>query len=168
MGFNVAQPKRSSHPSKIRYFLSSPLSLFSLPSSCLFPTQKGCCPTTFSLERGKNDKKKFNLVSWKQVFQEQDRGGLSVRSPTFTNLAFRGKIVWRLITGPLAWWKWVLESKYLDFPRQQLLDSNIPNRDSSKIWRLCKKAIPMMTQNISKVPRGGSSLNIGADKILGQ
>jgi len=25
-----------------------------------------------------------------------------------------------------------------------------------------------MTQNISKVPRGGASINIGADKILGQ
>lgn len=100
--------------------------------------------------------------------QTQERGGLSVRSPTFANLAFGAKIIWRLIFGPPAWWKQVRESKYLNFPRQQLLDSDIPNRDSSKIWRLCKKAIPMMTQNISKVPRGGSSINIGANKILGQ
>jgi len=40
--------------------------------------------------------------------------------------------------------------------------------DSSKIWQLCKKVIPFMIQNTSKVPMGGASINIGADKILGQ
>lgn len=117
---------------------------------------------------GKNDKRKFNLVSWKHVIQTQDRGGLSIRSPKFLNLAFGGKIAWRLITGPSSWWKRVLETKYLNFPRQQLLDSDIPNRDSSKIWQLCKKAIPLMIQNTSKVPVGGACINIGTDKILGQ
>jgi len=53
----------------------------------------------FLWQGGKNDKKKFNLVSWKQVIQSQDRGGLGIRSPKFLNLAFGGKIVWRLITG---------------------------------------------------------------------
>eukprot|EP00253_Pinus_taeda_P019461 PITA_19461 len=122
----------------------------------------------FLWQGGKNDNTKFNLVSWKQVIHALDRGGLGIRSPTFSNLSFGGKIVWRLITDPLAWWKQVLETKYLNSPRQKILNSDIPNRDSSKIGRLCKKAIPFMTQNISKVPRGGASINIGADKILGQ
>jgi len=47
----------------------------------------------FLWQGGKNDKKKFNLVSWKQVIQSQDRGGLGIISPKFLNLAFRGKIV---------------------------------------------------------------------------
>lgn len=98
----------------------------------------------FLWQGGKNDKKKFNLVNWKHVIQPQDKGGLDIRSPIFLNLAFGGKISWRLITGPSARWKRVLEIKYLNFPRQQLLDSDIPNRDSSKICRLCKKAIPFM------------------------
>lgn len=65
------------------------------------------------------------------------------------------------------WWKRGLEVKYLSSPRQQLLDSNIPNRDSTKIWKLCKQSLPMMIQNISNVPGGGDSINFGADKILG-
>jgi len=115
-----------------------------------------------------NDKNKFNLINWKQVIQPQDRGGLGIRSPKFLNLAFGGKIVWRLITGLPAWWKKVLEIKYLNFPRQQLLDRDIPNRESPKVWRLCKKAIPLIAQNTSKIPKGGASINIGADRIMGQ
>lgn len=115
----------------------------------------------------KTDKNKFNLVSWKHVIQTQDRGGLGIRSPRLLNLAFGAKTVWRLITGPTLWWKKVLEIKYLSYPRQQLLDSTIPNRESTKIWKLCKKALPFMNQNISKVPAGGTSINFGTDKILG-
>lgn len=119
------------------------------------------------MARGENDKKKFNLINWKQVIQSQDRGGLGIRSPKFINLAFGGKIVWRLITGVPAWWKKVLEIKYLKFSRQQHLDRDIPNTDSSKIWRLCKKAIPLIAHNTSKVPKGGVSINIGVDRIMG-
>lgn len=61
------------------------------------------------LWQGGNDKKKFNLINWKQVIQPQDRGGLGIRSPKFLNLAFGGKIVWRLIIdshhGGKKFWK---------------------------------------------------------------
>jgi len=93
----------------------------------------------FLWQGGKNDKKKFNLVNWKQVIESQDQVGLGIKSPKFLNLAFEGKIVWRFITGLPTWWKRVLEIKYLNYPRQQLLDKYIPNRDSSKIWCLCKR-----------------------------
>lgn len=73
-----------------------------------------------------------------------------------------------MITGPTAWWKKILEAKYLNCTRQRLLETNIPNRDSTKIWKLCKKAINFMSQNISKVPRGESSINFSIDIILGQ
>jgi len=83
-------------------------------------------------------------------------------------LAFGGKLVWHFISGYSAWWKIVFEAKYLNFPRQNLLDCDIPNKISSKIWRLCKKAIPFLAQNISKAPKGGTSIKIGLDKIMGQ
>jgi len=47
----------------------------------------------FLWQGGKNEKNKFNLVSWKQVIQCQECGGLGIRSPKLTNLAFGGKIV---------------------------------------------------------------------------
>lgn len=122
----------------------------------------------FLWQGGKNDKKKFNLANWKQVIQSQDRGGLGIRSPKFLNLAFGGKISWRFITGLSAWWKRVLEIKYLNFPRQQLLDQDIPNRYCTKILCLCKRALPFMAQNTSKVPKGGADIKIGSNKIMSQ
>eukprot|EP00253_Pinus_taeda_P013957 PITA_13957 len=73
-----------------------------------------------------------------------------------------------LKSGDTAWWKSVLEAKYLNSTRLQLLETNIPNRDSSNIWKLCKKIIPFMIQHISKVPGGGNSISISNDRILGQ
>eukprot|EP00253_Pinus_taeda_P004040 PITA_04040 len=122
----------------------------------------------FLWQGGKTVKNKFNLVGWKNIIQTQEKGGLGIRSPRLLNLALGAKIVWRLITGPTTWWKKVLEVKYLNCTREQLLDSNIPKRVCTKIWQLCKKAIPFMRQNISKVPGGGNSINFSNDKILGQ
>eukprot|EP00253_Pinus_taeda_P010059 PITA_10059 len=116
---------------------------------------------------GKNERRKFNLVVWKQVIQNQEKRGLGIIYPTLTNSAFGGKIIWRLIEDQSAWWKKVLEAKYLSHPRQQLLTTEIPNRNSTRIWKLYKKAISFMAQNVSKVPKGGSKINIGTDKIMG-
>lgn len=80
---------------------------------------------------------------------------------------FGGKIIWRLISGQSTLWKNVLEAKYLKSPRHHLLDYDIPNRACSKIWRLCKKAIPFLVQNVSKVPKGGNNIRIGANRIMG-
>lgn len=122
----------------------------------------------FLWQGGKAEKKKFNLVGWKSVIQPQEKGGLGIRSPYLLNLALGAKIVWRLITGSSAWWKSVLEAKYISDSRHKLLELNIPNRDSTHIWKLCKKIIPIMAQHVSKVPGEGSSISISKDRILGQ
>ena len=122
----------------------------------------------FLWQGGKTERKKYNLINWKQVIQPHDYGGLGIRSPQLLNLVFGGKIIWRLINGESTWWKKVQETKYLNSHRQLLLDHDIPLRACTKIWGLCKKAIPILASNISKVSKGGNSTRIGADKILGQ
>ena len=62
----------------------------------------------------------------------------------------------------------MLEVKYLNSSRQLLLDHDIPLRACTKIWGLCRKAIPILASKISKVPKGGNSIRIGDDKIMGQ
>eukprot|EP00253_Pinus_taeda_P036032 PITA_36032 len=121
----------------------------------------------FLWQGGKKEKNRFNLVSWKSVIQSQDRGGLGIRAPKILNLAFGIKIAWRLINEPTAWWKQVLECKYLNSKRQRLLETDIPIRDATKIWQLCKKAISHLIQNTSKVPGGGGSIDFASDKIMG-
>jgi len=121
----------------------------------------------FLWQGGKKEKNRFNLVNWKSVIQSPDRGGLGIRAPKILNLAFGIKMAWRLINEPKAWWKQVIECKYLSDNRQRLLETDIPNRDSTKIWHLCKKAIPTLIQNTSKIPGEGSSINYATDKIMG-
>eukprot|EP00253_Pinus_taeda_P023265 PITA_23265 len=71
----------------------------------------------FLWQGGKNERKNFNLVGWKQVIQNQEKGGLDIRSPTLMNLAFGRKLIWRLMDNQTTWWKKVLEAKYLNHPR---------------------------------------------------
>lgn len=122
---------------------------------------------SFLWQGGKNEKKKYNLVIWKQVIQSPENGGLGIRSPSLMNLAFGGKLIWRLMDSQIAWWKKVLETKYLNQSRLHILTSEIPNRHCTKIWKLCKKAIAFMAPNVSKVPKGGETVNLGLDKIMG-
>jgi len=60
------------------------------------------------------------------------------------------------------------KNKKLNTSRQHLLDHDTPSRPCSRIWQLCKKAILFLQDNISKVPHGGSSINIWHDKIMGK
>lgn len=83
------------------------------------------------------------------------------------NLAFGGKLIWRLLDSQTAWWKKVLEIKYLNQSRLHILILEIPNRHCTKIWKLCKKAITFMALNVSKVRKGGETVNLGSDKIMG-
>lgn len=53
----------------------------------------------FLWQGGRIERKKYNLISWKQVIQPHDKGGLGIRSSKLLNLAFSGKVVWRFITG---------------------------------------------------------------------
>eukprot|EP00253_Pinus_taeda_P013124 PITA_13124 len=121
----------------------------------------------FLWQGGKKEKNRFNLVNWKSVIQSQDRGGLGIRAPKILNLAFGIKTAWRLINEPKSWWKQVIESKYINGKRQRLLETDIPNREATKIWQLCKKAIPLLIQNTSKIPGGGDSIDYATDRIMG-
>eukprot|EP00253_Pinus_taeda_P024410 PITA_24410 len=121
----------------------------------------------FLWQGGKKEKNRFNLVSWKSVIQSQDRGDLGIRAPKIMNLAFGIKTAWRLINEPKAWWKQVIESKYINGKRQRLLETDIPNREATKIWQLCKKEIPLLIQNTSKIPGGGDSIDYATERIMG-
>ena len=55
-----------------------------------------------------------------------------------------------------------------EISKQNLLDHDIPSRPCSRIWALCKKAIPFISKNLSKVPQGGRNTNIWNDRIMGQ
>ena len=59
----------------------------------------------FLWQGGKTERKKYNLINWKQVTQPYEHGGLGIRSPQLLNLVFGGKIVWRFINEDSTWWK---------------------------------------------------------------
>lgn len=120
----------------------------------------------FLWQGGKIEKKKISLVSWKKVIAPYDKGGISIRHPVLMNTTLGDKIVWRLITRETSWWKKVLEHKYISTPHHQLLTSQIPKIPSSQIWKLWKKALPLIQANTFRIIGGGQEIKIWMDRIL--
>jgi hypothetical protein len=60
---------------------------------------------SFLWQGGKMTHKNFHLVNWNQVTSDKNHGGLGIREPDLMNTTMGAKLLWRLITGKLTWWK---------------------------------------------------------------
>ena len=54
---------------------------------------------SFLWQGGKRERKKFNLINWKQVTASYKNGGLSIKLPRLMNTALGRKITWSFLTG---------------------------------------------------------------------
>jgi hypothetical protein len=85
---------------------------------------------SFLWQGGKSNHKKFHLVNWNQVTSSKSHGGLGIREPELMNIAMGARLLWRLVTGNMAWWKQALWKKYFTGTRLRCLDFSA----ESKHW----------------------------------
>jgi len=78
------------------------------------------------------------------------------------------KIIWRTINGKDYWWEKVLAMKYLNCHRTKLITDPIPNMPCTQIWKLVKKIIPLIREQISKNPGNGKTISLWEDRIMGK
>jgi hypothetical protein len=57
---------------------------------------------------GKSNTGKFHLIIWKTVRAPKERGGLGIKDLTVMNFALGEKLLWRLISSTVDWWKKIL------------------------------------------------------------
>jgi hypothetical protein len=72
------------------------------------------------------------------VRSPKDRGGLGIKDPSLMNLDLGAKLVWRLITRKVEWWKKVLLKKYFQGNCKRCIDRPLENKKGSHIWKLLK------------------------------
>lgn len=84
------------------------------------------------------------------------------------NIALGKKIIWRMINGNGHWREKVLTTKYLNCHRTKLLTETIPDRPCTQIWKLVKRIIPLIRDQISKNPMNGKTISIWEDRIMGK
>jgi len=83
------------------------------------------------------------------------------------NISLGTKIVWRMINGKEQWWEKSLTRKYLNCQRTKILSKIIPYQPCTQIWKLVKKTIPHIRDQISKNPGNGETISIWDDRIMG-
>jgi hypothetical protein len=52
------------------------------------------------------------LINWKVVIAPRDKGILGMKDTSLMNIEMGAKMIWRLITGKLDWWKKIISKKY--------------------------------------------------------
>lgn len=115
---------------------------------------------SFLWQGGKQDTKKFSLVSWGQVSLPYEKGGLSIKIPSFSNQAMGLKLIWKLISSKGSWWVEDVKRKYLSGPSSNILNEPITDRPCTSVWRLIKKVLPHFRKNVSKHPGNGKDTKI--------
>lgn len=121
---------------------------------------------SFLWQGGKQDTKKFSLVSWDQVTLPYEKGGLSIKIPSLSNQALGLKLIWKILSGKGSWWVETIKRKYLSGPNSNILNEPIVDRPCTPMWRLIKKVLPHFRENVSKLPGNGKNIKIWVDRIM--
>lgn len=123
---------------------------------------------SFLWQGGKSNNKKIHLINWKIVRAPKNRWGLGIKGPTLMNIAMGAKLIWRLITSKLDWWKKIIWKKYLQGNWKRCIESIVENQKGSHIWRLIKSVAPLIQSKLTLIPGDGKQISIWEDSIMGK
>ena len=87
-------------------------------------------------------------------------GGLAIKLPGLMNIALGRKLTWSFLTGENTWWKTALEAKYLNGPRNSILDKTPPIRPCTQIWKAIINATQLIRDYIIVRPGNGEQTSI--------
>lgn len=63
-----------------------------------------------------HERKGMHLLSWDLVTKPKEQGGLEIHKMATENKAILSGLAWRVLQGPSATWKFVLQNKYRNHP----------------------------------------------------
>eukprot|EP00253_Pinus_taeda_P017577 PITA_17577 len=112
---------------------------------------------------GPKQQRKWALVSWKNLIQRKEEGGLGIRDPEMLNRILGAKLWWRWLQGGKDVWKKIWELKY-NMPEStadKLRIEEVPK--GSSIWNLASQNRDVVNQHASCEIRGGSNAKFWED-----
>eukprot|EP00253_Pinus_taeda_P025221 PITA_25221 len=112
---------------------------------------------------GPTQQRKWALVSWANLIQRKEEGGLGVRDPETLNKVLGAKLWWRWLQGGTNVWKKIWEYKY-NMPEQTEEKLRIQNTPKgSSIWNLASQNRELIKQYTSWEIRGGEKAKFWED-----
>eukprot|EP00253_Pinus_taeda_P014726 PITA_14726 len=114
--------------------------------------------------RGVDQKKKWALVSWGQLTERKEKGGLGLRDPETLNKVLGAKLWWRWLGGGNDLWKTIWRAKY-SMPESTveiLKQKNTPR--GSSVWDLARLNRELVEQHTFWEIRGGEEAHFWEDK----
>eukprot|EP00253_Pinus_taeda_P029331 PITA_29331 len=113
---------------------------------------------------GSDQKKKWALVSWSQLTERKEKGGLGLRDPEALNRVLGAKLWWRWLSGGNDLWKTIWRTKYrmpasqVDILRQQEIPKGFA------IWELASQNRDLIGKHTFWEIQGGSEANFWDDR----
>eukprot|EP00253_Pinus_taeda_P026517 PITA_26517 len=114
--------------------------------------------------RGVDQKKKWALVSWGQLTERKEKGGLGLRDPETLNKVLGAKLWWRWLGGGNDLWKIIWRAKYsmLESTVEILKQKNTPR--GSSVWDLARLNRDLVEHHTFWEIRGGEEAHFWEDK----
>eukprot|EP00253_Pinus_taeda_P009631 PITA_09631 len=112
---------------------------------------------------GSDQKKKWALVSWSQLTERKEKGGLGLRDLETLNRVLGAKLWWRWLSGGNDLWKTIWRTKYR-MPASQvdiLRHQEIPK--GSTIWELASQNRDLIGKHTFWEIQGGAEANFWDD-----
>eukprot|EP00253_Pinus_taeda_P027077 PITA_27077 len=116
------------------------------------------------ISSGSDQKKKWAMVSWSQLTERKEKGGLGLRDPETLNRVLGAKLWWRWLSGGNDLWKTIWRTKYR-MPASQvdiLRHQEIPK--GSAIWELASQNRDLIGKHTFWEILGGSEANFWDDR----
>lgn len=114
--------------------------------------------------QGFDQKKKWALVSWSQLTERKEKGGLGLRDPETLNRVLGAKLCWRWLRGGNDLWKTIWKTKYSmpDSTVEILRQKETPK--GSTIWDLARQNRDLVEKHTFWEIRGGEEANFWEDR----
>eukprot|EP00253_Pinus_taeda_P008746 PITA_08746 len=113
---------------------------------------------------GSDQKKKWALVSWSQLTERKEKGGLGLRDPEVLNRVLGAKLWWRWLSGGNDLWKTIWKTKYRmpNSPVEILRQQETPK--GSTIWELACQNRDLIKKHTFWEIWGGSEASFWDDR----
>ncbi|CAN1848015.1 Putative ribonuclease H protein At1g65750 [Linum perenne] len=109
-----------------------------------------------------NECRKIHLVSWDEVCNPKEHGGLGLKKAKELNMAFMMKLAFYFFKSPNELWVQVLQHKYFREGPNGLQIKN--NSRLSPLWRAIKKVTHVMRLGMRMGIRDGAETNFWLDR----
>ncbi|XP_059073538.1 uncharacterized protein LOC131874266 [Cryptomeria japonica] len=114
-----------------------------------------------------SEEKKISLISIQEMAHDKGGGGVGLHDLSKRNIAFGGKLVWKMVSKPDTKWCRIMQEKYLDSLNPSPVGTTLDPPKGSIVWNFMMSWRQVITRYVSWEVHNGESIQLWEDSWNG-